>query len=100
MLTKNEINDLESGALFKKENLIGKGLCGSIYRINDKYVVKKITSIIPIKFFDKKIFRNELEATVILSSFNVSPKVVYHSKPKEKNRYFVMEKWITHFAIC
>jgi tRNA A-37 threonylcarbamoyl transferase component Bud32 len=92
MLTLQELKNLENGLYFNKKKLLGKGFGGSVYIINNKYVVKNLSSSFGIKYFDEKIFNTELEATVILSFFDVAPKVIYHSKPKEKFRYFVMER--------
>ena len=92
MLTEQEIIKLENGEYFNKTNLIGKGIGGRVYSINKRYVVKTITSRFGIKKIDDKIFRSELETTIELSSFDISPRVVYHSRKGEKYRYFVMEK--------
>ena len=92
MLTEQEIIKLENGEYFNKTNLIGKGIGGRVYSINKKYVVKTITSRFGIKKIEDKIFRKELETTIELSSFDISPRLVYHSRKDEKYRYFVMEK--------
>ena len=92
MLTEQEIIKLQQGEYFTKKNLIGKGIGGRVYYINKRYVVKTITSRFGIKKIDDKIFRSELETTILLSSFDISPRVVYHSSKDEKYRYFVMEK--------
>ena len=45
---------------FNKKKLLGKGFGGSVYIINNKYVVKKLSSSFGIKYFDEKIFNTEL----------------------------------------
>ena len=92
MLTEQERRNLENGEYFNKTNLIGKGVGGRVYSINNKYVVKKINNVIGIKYLENKIFMSELETTIELSSYDISPKVIYHSRKDEKYRYFVMEK--------
>ena len=85
MLTEHEFNKLQKVEYFNKKYLIGSGFGGSVYKINNNYVVKKISS-------SWKHFKNEFETTIILSNYNISPKVIYHSKKKDKFKYYVMEK--------
>ena len=85
MLTLHELNNLESGYYFNKKYLIGSGFGGYVYRINNNCVVKKLCS-------SWKQLKNEYKTTIILSNYNISPKVIYHSKKNDKFRFFVMEK--------
>lgn len=85
MITFEELNNLNKGYYFNKKYLIGSGFGGYIYKINDNYVVKKISS-------SWKKLKNEFKTTIILSNYNISPKVIYHSKKNDKFKYFVMEK--------
>ena len=87
MLTETEIIKLGNGEYFNKSNKIGNGVTGIVYKINDKYVVKKFKYNTYYAHF-----RKELEATILLSNFSISPKVVYHSNPKVKSKYFVMQR--------
>ena len=86
MITTSELDLLQLGHFFQKNRLIGKGVYGRVYYINDCYVVKKINPGADVSL------KYEIETTVILSMYNISPKVVYHSKPNEKYRYYVMER--------
>lgn len=105
MLTHTELNKLQRFKYFKQKYLIGEGVCGKVYIINRKYVVKKIFLPTGINVFDTIVFNSnfnkELEATIELSSFDIAPKVVYHSKPEEKIRYIVIEKldYTLHFML-
>lgn len=96
MLTDIELNNLEQGIYFNKKYLIGEGFCSKVYKINNKYVVKKIINLTGINWFDLLFFNfnftKELEATIELSLFDISPKVVYHSKPNKRIKYIVIEK--------
>ena len=92
MLTEKEIINLERGEYFIKNNFIGCGAYGNVYKINEKYVVKKISTNCFFKSNDYKALLREIEATIILSAQNIAPKVVYHSKKKETFIYYVMEK--------
>jgi len=85
MLTEYELNNLENGYYFNNKYLIASGFGGSVYKINNKYVVKKLCS-------SWKYFKNEFKTTIILSNYCLSPKVIYHSKKNDKFRFFVMEK--------
>ena len=76
MLTPTELDNLENGLYFNKKNLIGKGIGGRVYSINRRYVVKTITSRFGIAKIDDKIFRSELETTIELSSYDISPRVL------------------------
>ena len=92
MLTIEELDKLEKGKFFVKENLLGKGIGGKVYNINDKYVVKKINKVTRINYFDNAIFNSEVKTNILLSLHNISPKVIYHSNSNEMFRFFVMEK--------
>lgn len=96
MLTEDEVNKLENGYYFRKDNMVGKGMGGKVYKINNRYVVKKIVLPTGVSSLDYYVFntnfKNELDATVELSSFYISPFVVYHSKPQDKQKYIVIEK--------
>ena len=85
MLSQKELNKLEKGLYFNKKYLIGSGLGGYVYKINDKYVVKKL-------FSKWKYLKNEFETTILLSIYGISPKVIYHSNKNDKYKYYVMEK--------
>ena len=91
MLSLQEFENLEKGLYFKNTNIIGKGWGGSVYHINKKFVVKKFSSRFNLSLFSDP-YQNEINTTITLSSFSISPKVIYHSKKNDKNRYFVMEK--------
>ena len=85
MLTEHEFNKLQKGQYFNNKYLIGSGFSGSVYKINNKYVVKKLCC-------SWKAFKKEFETTILLSIYNIAPKVIYHSKKKDKFRFYVMEK--------
>ena len=90
MLTTTELNLLENGYFFGKDNFVGKGVGGCVYKINTTCVVKLVPNM-GTKTINKP-FNKELEATIILSHNNISPRVLYHSKISEKFTYYVMEK--------
>lgn len=95
MLTLTEISNIDKGSYFNKDNLVGKGVGRSVYSINDNYVVKKLMTNdlwITNRSIYNKTFKLELETTIILSCNNIAPKVVYHSRPKFKFDYYIMEK--------
>ena len=91
MLTLTEINNIENGYYFNEEKLIGKGVGGSVYTINDNYVVKNIRNSNINEVYNNS-FKLELETTIVLSCIGITPKVVYHSSKKDKYTYFVMER--------
>lgn len=92
MLTINELENLEKGVYFKKENLLGKGLGGKVYKINDELVVKKFPSYFKCFDFLTVSYYHEMNVNIMLSSYNISPKIFYHSKKQSKYNFFVMEK--------
>lgn len=96
MLTEDELNKLENSHYFREDNLIGKGMGGKVYKINNRYVVKKIVVPTGVSWLDYYVFntsfKDEVDITVELSSLYISPFVVYHSKPLEKQKYIVIEK--------
>ena len=85
MFTEQELNKLQKGEYFNNKYLIGSGFGGSVYKINNNCVVKKLCC-------SWKPFKNEFETTILLSIYNISPKVIYYSKKTEKFKYYVMEK--------
>jgi len=91
MLTLTEIHNIENGVFFNKDHLIGKGVGGSVYAINDDYVVKKISGLQNWEIYNKS-FKSEIDTTILLSHHGIAPQVIYHSSPKDKFNYFVMER--------
>ena len=72
MLTEHEFNKLQKGQYFNNKYLIKIEFSGSVYKINNKYVVKKLCC-------SWKAFKKEFETTILLSIYNIAPKVIYHS---------------------
>jgi len=98
MLTSDELANLKNGEYFKKKLKIGSGAFGSVYSINDRYVVKKVSQSW-LTIFDMPIlnfksphtqFRNELIVTNLLSKQGISPRVLYYSE--NRYWYYVMER--------
>ena len=85
MLTEKELNDLNKGLFFNKKYLIGSGFGGYVYKINNNLVVKKLNS-------SWKHLNNEFKTTILLSIYGLAPKVIFHSKKRDKFKYYVMEK--------